>query len=1192
MTPLRGLAARARGDERGDLPVVTVLILFLAAAIMAVLTGTVSDATSTIGATASAARNASAVELATSAADAFYGQLEADPSHVSSIWPYLDVWAQFAPSGSVEACSSGIHNDCFRLDVKVSSSGQAGVTATQVGPSSPAGLPQQAATLTVTASVDCRMGGTVANPTPTCSTNTIVQHLRRRTFLDYLYFVDHNSLDPNVAKTVPTRAPTASAGPASTTWGRYPVSTPPGVTAVDATATSLYLAEAAYSPTTGTNVARISEMAQPVEPTTAAPTRTTVYQEPSYTGPIRDVSVAADGDIGFQANNISMHAAGSCTTCSSGSYGGYQVASDNSPSMTVDNGTVYYTTTVRYCRYRYNGRCAYSFKEEDYELTPAQFAAGSPATQMATHAPPFDVSPNGSTLYTTALTSNYYQTETTNVDYPICAGVAAISAASNTETACYKVPGATNGMRMAVTGSGAGLIYLAVGNDLYKIDPSTGSVGFLTTILSSYYDAMGYTPGAVTVSPTTGDVYVLETSGSAPSVLWQLKPPGTYVADPPAWNVDLPAANSGTSVTAGSGQVFVGQPESSRLAGETQPGYAFYQPYPPPPATSRTYNPFMPPPAAEDPSPTAGYEVDKILATRSGYVYYEVAGVLVLHAPDTCSSCYLGYITGNLTPESVVGNDLYVAAQNYECLRKVGYTCEAHGWVTTDYELTPSELAGATGGMPSNAKKLPTAFNDFALSPNGSTIYHPGGCEGVEAVDATTGAGEHCYYIPIPAASGGSGLRGAPITVGPHGHVYVVRPLVGPRNTSTNRQVGHQVLRVDPATGAIEDIGMPDSTDNFFNSAIDELSVSPTTGDLYVDQWFYSSSYLSKLAFYSIMVPPHSAAVPTRVVANPAYQGSPATGDVIDGPVHTNSGPIPVCGSPTFAGAVEVSGASSGPGWTQASGQGCANSAPKFTNPAGGVTTGSPVLPLPASDSSLEQIAAAGGSPWPGQTGYAFAGDITVTIDGDTLDVTDPSGATHTGVAFPVTGVIYATGDIKVSGANDGRLTLAAGGSITVTGNLDYGCAGPGVTPVPGSCRDVTGLVAQGNIWLYDTGAAGPSTADLEAASFTVDAAMLSLSNSVDATGPGGKPPSCPIEQLSGGATSLCPTLTVNGAMATSYRGLFGFYDGSSGELVAGWHKDFVYDARLFHLQPPWFLTPLAGQWVRSSPAVVGAAGS
>lgn len=326
--------------------------------------------------------------------------------------------------------------------------------------------------------------------------------------------------------------------------------------------------------------------------------------------------------------------------------------------------------------------------------------------------------------------------------------------------------------------------------------------------------------------------------------------------------------------------------------------------------------------------------------------------------------------------------------------------------------------------------------------------------------------------------------------------------------------------------------------------------------------------------------------------ANPAYQGSPATGDVIDGPIHTNSGPIPVCGSPTFAGTVEVSGASSGSGWTQASGQGCANSAPKFTNPAGGVTTGSPVLPLPASDSSLEQIAAAGGTPWPGQTGYAFTGDITVTIDGDTLDVTDPSGATHTGVAFPVTGVIYATGDIKVSGTNDGRLTLAAGGSITVTGNLDYGCAGPGVTPVPGSCRDVTGLVAQGNIWLYDTGAAGPSTADLEAASLTVDAAMLSLSNSVDAAGAGDKPPTCPIEQLSGGATSLCPTLTVNGAMATSYRGLFGFYDGSSGELATGWHKDFVYDTRLFHLQPPWFLTPLAGQWVRSSPTVVGAAGS
>lgn len=133
----------------------------------------------------------------------------------------------------------------------------------------------------------------------------------------------------------------------------------------------------------------------------------------------------------------------------------------------------------------------------------------------------------------------------------------------------------------------------------------------------------------------------------------------------------------------------------------------------------------------------------------------------------------------------------------------------------------------------------------------------------------------------------------------------------------------------------------------------------------------------------------------------------------------------------------------------------------------------------------------------------------------------------------------------------------------------------------------MTGLVAQGNIWISEP-ALPTIPSRVGEADRTVDAAMLSLSNSVDATGPGGKIPTCPIEALTDSKASFCPTLTVNGAMATDYRGIFGFYQGSTGNLVAGWHKDFVYDERLYDHEPPWFLSPLAGQWVRSSPVVVG----
>ena len=296
--------------------------------------------------------------------------------------------------------------------------------------------------------------------------------------------------------------------------------------------------------------------------------------------------------------------------------------------------------------------------------------------------------------------------------------------------------------------------------------------------------------------------------------------------------------------------------------------------------------------------------------------------------------------------------------------------------------------------------------------------------------------------------------------------------------------------------------------------------------------------------------------------SEPAYY----TGDVVYGPVHTNAPNIWVCGSPTFESRVEATGSTV---WQTPSGAtSCAGSSPVFN---GGTETGAPNLPLPASDtnSTLVALAGAGGSPWPGQPGYSFTGNITVVADGSTLDIT-ANGATYTGVAFPSTGVISASGDIYAQGTVSGQLTLDATGNVYVTGSLTYTCS-PSGAPAP-SCPDYTGLVAGGGgVYIDDAGQ-----------SVTVDAAMLALAHSVSINPADLKP-----------CSGACPTLHLYGAMAAEYRGVFGAYSGRAGASTAplgeGFQKDFHYDARLYHASPPWMLSGQTGGWERSAPAVVGA---
>jgi hypothetical protein len=317
--------------------------------------------------------------------------------------------------------------------------------------------------------------------------------------------------------------------------------------------------------------------------------------------------------------------------------------------------------------------------------------------------------------------------------------------------------------------------------------------------------------------------------------------------------------------------------------------------------------------------------------------------------------------------------------------------------------------------------------------------------------------------------------------------------------------------------------------------------------------------------------------------SEPAY----VTGDVVDGPVHTNSPHIWVCGSPDFTSVVEATGD------PVLESTGAANV--NCGSPPANVDTvpNAPVLALPSGDRYLGHLAGEGGDPWPGQSGYGFMGSVTVVADGTSLTITPQGGSPHT-VPYPATGVVYASGDLYVSGIVSGQVTFAAGSNIYVTGSLTYACASSGGAPSSG-CNDYTGLIAGGSVFIDDSGSP-----------VTVDAAMVALTHSV----------SINPETLSAcsGAQSSCPTLTIWGAMASQYRGVFGTYEpvevpssttttttsssssttSSSTTTTApvyvthysGFDKDFHYDYRLFHYSPPWLLSGQTGAWDASGQVV------
>jgi hypothetical protein len=220
------------------------------------------------------------------------------------------------------------------------------------------------------------------------------------------------------------------------------------------------------------------------------------------------------------------------------------------------------------------------------------------------------------------------------------------------------------------------------------------------------------------------------------------------------------------------------------------------------------------------------------------------------------------------------------------------------------------------------------------------------------------------------------------------------------------------------------------------------------------------------------------------------------TGDVVDGPLHTNDN-LNTSGTPWFKSEVTMTGILNATSGT-----------PRFD---AGYVEHSDDLTLPPTNTKIKDFATQGG--------YYYYGVTTIYLDGSSLNITnnDASGKTTgpTGnVSFPSNGVIYVdglasakytagNGDVYIRGTYQGKLTIGAKNIIYVTGDIRYMSAS----------TDVLGLVADNYVYVnHYSQSAGDVTlagtlhamANSTFQSGTIVKAGAVATNSADTTGLGG----------------------------------------------------------------------------------------
>lgn len=266
-------------------------------------------------------------------------------------------------------------------------------------------------------------------------------------------------------------------------------------------------------------------------------------------------------------------------------------------------------------------------------------------------------------------------------------------------------------------------------------------------------------------------------------------------------------------------------------------------------------------------------------------------------------------------------------------------------------------------------------------------------------------------------------------------------------------------------------------------------------------------------------------------------------GDTLEGPVQTNSH-FHIKGNPAFNSDVRSSDNfitfyNNGSYLDTALASNPPADIPTFQE---GIDLGVEVIDMPSKALDLRTAAVQGG--------LHLTGPATVVLNSDgTMNVTN--GGRTQSTALPANGALFVTGgDLTVSGTLNGRLSMGTNRNIIIDNNLTY-ADDPRTNP---DSDDVLGLISEKDVVI---GQGAP--ADVE-----VDASIMALGNSFI------------VENWWEGPAK--GTLTVYGGMIQRERGPVGTFDGSTGERLSGYSKNYHYDTRFLGAPPPYY--PKTGDYI------------
>ncbi len=255
--------------------------------------------------------------------------------------------------------------------------------------------------------------------------------------------------------------------------------------------------------------------------------------------------------------------------------------------------------------------------------------------------------------------------------------------------------------------------------------------------------------------------------------------------------------------------------------------------------------------------------------------------------------------------------------------------------------------------------------------------------------------------------------------------------------------------------------------------------------------------------------------------------------DHLQGPVHSNDR-FNISGSPVFDGPVSSSAGSINYRNPPPTG----GNNPRFN---GGLALDAATVQLPLSATPLRVAASSAEGAW-------YTGNTTLVFQSDgTMLVTNPvRGWVNRPQPTPPNGAIFVnSGNATVSGTVNGQVTVGTSRDVIIANNLRY-ADNPRVHP---QSDDVLGLMAEQNVVVSQSAPAN----------VTLEASVMALNTSFTVENWWQGPPK--------------GTLTVHGGIIQKQRGPVGSFNGSTGQQVSGYAKDYSYDARLSNLSPPFYPT-------------------